>query len=430
MPDPQGPFKLVSISDVHLGEDCSLLSFPHGRWHLWEVIRKKLGSLDDGRTEIEELIMVGDIPDRCLSSTAQIITACNAFSEMLGSAAKIRKSVYVIGNHDHTLWTSYHEKSHGTKYGISEPGGDLLIGDQNYVPDESAKEILTVLFGYDKGSSWRGIKEAANPNPPAQPQHFDFVVANPVYAKQLSERTYVFSHGVHFDNILAWADKLNGFAEDLKEGLLGLFRSFRRSEDRELEDLEKRLAPIMDELWKSSGNNPTGVRDHLYYLLCQLTSRLGKKRSIPKDTAIFSWADLPNCPEKRVNRLTNNNKPRPKFSTKRFERDFLPKLVPFLDSKLQNKPKKITFVHGHTHDGGWGELTRTVEDLDRDIRIYDLGGWVVHGKKEHPPCHIFCVDKNGDEYLLDVSFKEVKVEQQDLLELAQQDAENRGILLR
>lgn len=432
MANPKAPFKMVAISDLHLGEDCSLLSFPHGRWRLWEIIREKMGSLDDGRAEIEELIMVGDVPDRCLSSTAQIITNCNAFSEMLGSAAKIGKAVYVVGNHDHTLWTSYYEKgpgeSQGEKYGISKSQGDLFVGEGNYAPGKHQEEILSILFGYDKGSSWRAIKKAADREPPAQREHFNFVVANPVYAKALEKRTYVFSHGVHFGDTLSWTEYLHWFREEVQETLRDLFKALPKPKDKELEELEKRLAPIMDELWKSSGNNPTGVRDQLYFRLCQLTGRMGKKRPTPDSSDFFGRPDLPNCPDIRINKLTVNNKPRSKFSTRRFEKEFLPKLVPFLDSELPSKPEKITFVHGHTHDGGWGELTRNVEGLERDIRIYDLGGWVVHGKKEHPPCHIFCVDSKGDEYLLDVSFTGVKIEAQDLLDLAQEDAENRRAL--
>ena len=31
--------KFLTISDTHLGEDCSLLAFPDGRWHLWRALR-------------------------------------------------------------------------------------------------------------------------------------------------------------------------------------------------------------------------------------------------------------------------------------------------------------------------------------------------------------------------------------------------------
>ena len=42
-------------------------------------------------------------------------------------------------------------------------------------------------------------------------------------------------------------------------------------------------------------------------------------------------------------------------------------------------------------------------------RIYNCGGRVMHNDKNyHPACHIFAVDEEGDEYLLDVSHKGVK----------------------
>jgi len=116
-------WRLLAISDTHLGEENSLLSFPHGRQHLWRAIRTHLGSDGDRRLEVDEAILVGDIPDRTLSSTSQIITHTNAFIQTLGSSAKIKKGVYVPGNHDHTLWTDYHTLAYGKRYGISAPSG-------------------------------------------------------------------------------------------------------------------------------------------------------------------------------------------------------------------------------------------------------------------------------------------------------------------
>jgi len=77
--------KILAISDTHLGEETSLLSFPHGRQHLWRTLRRQFGS--DEKVDLEEMILLGDIPDRTLSSTSQIITHTNAFIQMLGSAA-------------------------------------------------------------------------------------------------------------------------------------------------------------------------------------------------------------------------------------------------------------------------------------------------------------------------------------------------------
>jgi len=82
----------------------------------------------------------------------------------------------------------------------------------------------------------------------------------------------------------------------------------------------------------------------------------------------------------------------------------------------------LTFVYGDTHDGGWGEFPL---DSGGPIRIYNCGGWVVHNREDHPACHLFAVDEGGKEYLLDVSYEHVKVEEDSLLRLAEYDAENR-----
>ncbi len=422
------PIKIMAISDTHLGEDCSLLSFPHGRWHLWEVIKSTLGGIPRVKPEVEELIMVGDIPDRCLSSTSQIITNTNDFCQMFGSVVSIKKSVYVIGNHDHTLWTDYYVggPGHGAKYGINPPSGTSFVGSGNYSPKSFQQEILTILFGYDKGSCWRKILDDANATPPAKSQDFEFIVANPVYATQLKKRTYVFSHGTHFDDFVAWSKKLYWLGHGIRKRIVSWINKFQRVPSHNLENLEKELGPIIDEIWKSSFNNPTPWRGELYFWLCELTGRFGKIREAPSDSALIPWAELYRY-SKRINRLTQNNKPLQNSSTARFEKNFLPLLALFLDNTLSKPPQIMTFVSGHTHNGGWGELTTNIKGVTRELHVVDLGGWVVHSKDEHPACHIYIVDNEENEFILDVSFKNVKIDNEYLLDVVQHEAEHRWV---
>jgi len=56
---------------------------------------------------VDELVLLGDIPDRTMSSTSEITTHVNAFIQTLGSAAKVHRCIFVPGNHDHTMWTDY-----------------------------------------------------------------------------------------------------------------------------------------------------------------------------------------------------------------------------------------------------------------------------------------------------------------------------------
>ena len=80
--------KFLAISDTHLGEGCSQLSFPHGRQHLWRELRRAFSEKEDEPFDIDEVVLVGDIVERTLASTSQIITHGSAFAQMLGTGPK------------------------------------------------------------------------------------------------------------------------------------------------------------------------------------------------------------------------------------------------------------------------------------------------------------------------------------------------------
>ena len=197
--------RFLAISDTHLGEETSLLSFPQGRQHLWRVLRDVFGG--GGRFLVEDLVLVGDVPDRTLSSTSQIATHTSAFMQTLGSAADIRRCVYIPGNHDHTMWTRYCQASRGgnVDHGITVPGGEVIVeggGISAGSQIDWVRFLLEVFLGYPSGSSWRGIEDGAD---------FRFVVANPLYAAEHAGRTYAFTHGTHFrrePSLPLWLRKL------------------------------------------------------------------------------------------------------------------------------------------------------------------------------------------------------------------------------
>lgn len=410
--------KMLAISDTHLGEETSLLCFPHGRQHLWKTMHEVFDYPYDERILVEKLILLGDIPDRTLSSTSQIITHTNAFIQMIGSAADVRKGVYIPGNHDHTIFTDYLRRRRGKKnqYGITGIEGDPLVEKGRRASDhESEMELLSLFFGYPAGSSWREIH---------QKKTFDFVIANPLYATKINDRTYVFTHGTHFRRDVAspeWIKKVADYLElDEAFGDIEIKSDCDLTKANSIESLEKIVAPFVDSLWPSSKNNPTSRSDQLWYLLTTLSYKFDKKRGIPQESRLFSWSELIGTAQKRIARLTGNNKPK-HDSLKRWREYFLPHMLEQLD-KNKLLGDEVTFVYGDTHDGGWGELPLETGGM---IRIYNCGGWVVHNKKDHPACHLFAVGEDGEEYILDVSYKEVNVEGKSLLQLAARDAENR-----
>src|SRR6188508_1434136 len=175
-------WKFLAISDTHLGEDSSLLSYKPGRSCLYQALRSKLG--DGERFEVDELVLVGDIPDRTLSSTSQIMTHTYDFMKTLFAAGDVKRIVYVPGNHDHTLWTEYVTRNNFAHIVSESPQGDLLLANGDYSKAEHAPELMSLLFGYDQTtpeSLWRTL---------SQEKQVEFAFANPLYAKAMDGKTY------------------------------------------------------------------------------------------------------------------------------------------------------------------------------------------------------------------------------------------------
>ena len=414
--------KILAISDTHLGEDVSLLTYPHGRQHLWRELRTLFGyDLNPSdQIEIDELIMIGDITDRALSSTAQIMDATTNFVEMLGSVAKIKKGVYVLGNHDHTLWTDYFQSKYGGDYKCTPPDGEPILAKGSPISSEISEKLavlLAVFFGYEYGSSWQKIEKEKN---------FDFVIANPLYSIQFGDRTYVFTHGSHFKNWVIDSVAINALQ------WLSLFaikpfvdidvKPCDAKKCASLDELEAEVGPFLDSLWVSSKNIPTGKSDCYWYILKTLTGLLEIGRPTPADSRLFSYEDLKNDLAKdRIKKLEGQE-------INRWRDYFLPHMLGYL-SKNGRKPGNLTFVYGDTHIGGWEEFSHNLDGLNSPIRVYNTGGWTTHKMDDHPACHIFAVDISGNEYMLDISFNKVMVGDEELIKIAGQDAENNNVLL-
>ena len=418
--------QLLAISDTHLGEDTSLLSFPHGRQHLWKVLRQTFGTYDPANPdasrgfEVEQMILMGDIPDRTLSSTSEIITHTNAFIQMLGSAARIKRGVYVPGNHDHTMWRDYCRRRYGRDYGITAPEGELLVKDGARCDrNRSGEDYLGLLFGYPDGSGWRAI--ASHP----QPGSFSFSVANPVYVTEVHGRTYVFAHGTHFRALdVAGSVTLNRILDHLQaDRLFGHLEidssgDVRKAKDlRQLEEIARRLA---DTLWPSCENVTVTQSDQLWYLLTAISGRFGHQRRTPGGSKLFSRRALAKARPSRIAHLTSGGQPAHR-SVELWQELFLPHLLKYLQANKRSCDP-LTFVYGDTHGGGWGEVARS---SGSPIRLYNTGGWTIDNPDNHPPCHLFAVDDQGQEYLLDVSFRDVMVGHDRLRDLAATPAEHR-----
>jgi len=417
--------KFLAISDTHLGEDTSFLSFPSGLHHLWDTLRNKFGTGVNREFTIDELILIGDIPDTSLSSTSQVITQTNAFIQTLGSAANIKKTVYIPGNHDHTLYTEYMRLKHGDddkEFYVTHPKGELIIENKDLCDNPGCELFATIFYGYPYGPAWTKIREETGAD------LFKFAVSNPLYVVETPNRNYIFTHGTHFKSVVTAPQWLMRFIDyiqlDRLIAKIDIDTDHHVKDARTLEQLEEFAAPFVDSLWISCRNQPTSRSDHLWYLFHVISSRFEEKRDIPAGSTLNPYSDRLTVDEKIIAKLNGSN------SIKLFEDFFLDQLLLYLDEKNLLK-EHLTLVYGDTHDGGWGEIdkdytTRANVDVNEKLRIFNCGGWVVHDQENHPPCHVFAVDTSGNEYLLDVSFNGVNMLGMTLLELAAQDFENRS----
>ncbi len=420
--------KLLAISDTHLGEDCSLLSYPQGRQCLWEALAKlPFDRGDDNRILVEEMILIGDIPDRALSSTAQIITGTNQLVDTIGAILDIKRGVYLPGNHDHTIWKTY-EQARLVKEGrpwITKPEGESIFttkGNMGVYPSH-VKALLSLFFGFPCGSSWRAIWDNAKKG-----KDFDFLIANPLYVTTFEnttkDRVYVFAHGTHF----RW-DVAGGLRKSWLWGLackcfadININSGEDLASNDSMADLERKTAPYVDSFWQSSRNNPVVPSDECWYIVRHLLRQLGvessPRRLAPDVSRFYKQDDLPDAT--RHGRISNIGDSK---SLELFKNFFFNPMLKYLED--YNIPtKKITFVYGDTHAGGWADHLK----MDSDLRIYNTGGWVVEQEKIHPPCYIFGVFENGGklkEFILDVCFNDVEVNGDKIIDLAWQELEHR-----
>jgi UDP-2,3-diacylglucosamine pyrophosphatase LpxH len=274
----------------------------------------------------------------------------------------------------------------------------------------AVERLLEIFFGYPSRAVWRSLATQTAP---------DFWIANPVYAQAVNGRAYLFAHGTHFRGDVELPTWLKKLADALEiDALAGLELSPGRDSKaaRTLAELEEFIAPFVETLWPSAGNDPVPESDKLWYLLTRISGKFGSKRPTPTDSRCFAARELPTARADRIHRLTEASRPSD-HSVTRAQSHFLPLVNAAADEA--HLPAARTFVYGDTHRGGFGDLQ------EPPMRLYNTGSWVVHNEADHPPCHLFAVDQNGEEYLMDISFKDIPVEGGQLLEVAARDAEHK-----
>jgi hypothetical protein len=356
--------------------------------------------------------------------------------------------VYVIGNHDHTLWTNYILKSSkgrdswaitpcsGKKITTSDP---VRVRNQ---PSES-EELLGLFFNYPFGSAWNRVIEIWKNG-----GQFDFVAANPMYAQEYRGRMYVFAHGTHFRDDVCSPQALKRILQEthiLDVVKLHIKAGMDIGKAKNLEDLEHRVWDFVDSLWPSARNNPSPLPDQVWFLRRALRIGLEAARATPNTTKLMHWDEFPRnqdriTPLMNLDAMANGKLELTSDSITRWRKFFVPHMMNCIKTEFPSSGplKPITFVFGDNHEGGWGQLGIDTSDLSLvplppsrlpgnivDTKIVNTGTWIIESPDRHPPCHVFAVDESGTEHILDISFKDVNTGGEPLLKLAEKEYEQR-----
>jgi hypothetical protein len=440
--------KFLAISDTHVGESNSLLSFPIGRQELWYSIREYLGdgSTIDNKIEIDELILNGDIPDRTLSSTSEIQTQTGALIRTLLSAAKVGRLVYVIGNHDHSLWTGLNPDSANPEQGWAitpkADGINIINPDPKLMVNQNPKveDLLSIFFEYPYGTVWNDIGEGFK-----RGDKFEFVLANPMYARHFNNRIYAFTHGTCFRPDVCSRNFQRALAAGGPFADLNIIIGEDVTGTRDLAEYESKIYEFVDSIWPSAENNPRTKADQVWYVRRLIRFQQECPRERPQKTELIPWEQLKDAPERiepLVCQVQSSSDVRLQKGNLDLWHQYFPKpMKKYLTDNFGplNTFEGITFVYGDTHEGGWGNIGLKLSNDEIvappgprvsgsdviDIRIANTGGWIVESKERHPACHLFAVDDSGAEYMLDISYRDIKIGKELLLDIAERDYEHR-----
>lgn len=377
--------KYVCLSDMHLGQDNSVLSLLNidsgaGDFNL-DVSKldpiicelgnnlNKLVAANNPTGDKPSLILVGDTLELALCNMHNATRIFKDFIESIKNT--FAEIIYIPGNHDHHIWEMARENEYikqlkNQKNNTGRMNITSLFDTVKTIAntDDSVKTIECELLNFFTN----GIKiKVAYP---------DFALLN-----DAKDHCVIFNHG-HYGQDLY---KLISYVMDPLNPMA------TRLGYQNIKDLEQQNSFWLDFLWSTTGScgkvgidaerlyeNPADVERAVGALIAQLTgipkiiSGTAVKFSKPLVDIIMSFTKLFN--EEKPEDINHDEKLREYISTFFFNR-----LKDYFSNT--NCPKNFTFVFGHTHQP-YNETYRNIRELFHDFQVNNLifhntGGWVI-----------------------------------------------------
>jgi hypothetical protein len=384
--------RYVCISDMHLGEEDSLLTnlktastnadptspSPVMTW-LVECLRDLI-SHNAGLNK-PTLILNGDILELALTTDNQAMMVFERFIELIMPAGKelFESIIYIPGNHDHHLWELARETQYITYLKDFKPGSLLPI------PWHTTNMFFQDLANLVPSYSLTGIVRRY-PHLGA----FNVRTAYPNFAllNENTGRCVIFHHG--------------HFAESLYHLMTTLANLIfpERTHPQDIWDIEAENFAWIDFFWSTMGRSgDVGEDVELIYEKLQDKEQLKKLLSslaegLAKEYDLPGWGDKM---ETMIAKSAFNLLADHFYGTERKRTDRplsgdaekglwaymnRPLKAQIMTERKGNMPPDVTFVFGHTHKPFAEDMN--FKGYPEWVNVYNTGGWVVETVDSEP----------------------------------------------
>lgn len=391
----------VCISDMHLGEEDSLLTNVEGgsleTGKASEIMVKLVDCLEEiigqnvNKNRKPALILNGDILELSLARTNIAEMTFDRFLELIIKREDplFNRIIYIPGNHDHHLWELARETQY-TDYIRRHPKDELpapwhktpLCLPPLYSDKRICSGFLNCLIERHSLPGYKGIKlndririEVAYPN-------------LGLFSED-GRRCVLFHHG-HF------VEATYRLMSILKAAALGIDRNM----PLEIQNLESENFAWIDFFWSTMGTSgEVGEisetfyehlinREHMEKLTVEIANNLSKKYKVSSHLPNFLNAQLIKfmLSNHVCGKLCSHSEryARGDHTVENIEEGLSLYLKTawnqIIEERQGNKPSELTLIFGHTHKPIDRSIPLTellIDGLTADVNIYNTGGWVV-----------------------------------------------------